>query len=242
MKLKNSFRTMKEFLAIIPVYNEEESIYEIIQKIKHVKKDIDILVVNDGSTDNTGEKIKQIPGISVITHTENKGYGRALAEGFKYAIDHDYTYAITIDCDKQHDPSDISKFLEQKDKNYDIISGSRYKDIPPEQKKKIPKDRLRINTRITQKLNTICNFELTDAFCGLKMYRVEALKSLRLTEDGYAMPLQLLMQARQNNLTLKEIPVKCIYFDNTDNAENTSGAFKRYMNYLRIIQNENKAL
>ena len=94
----------------------------------------------------------------------------------------------------------------------DIVSGSRYLqqfagDSRP------PADRQRINRQITDELNRRLGLDLTDAFCGFKAYRVSALRTLRLTETGYAMPIELWVQAVAAGLTIIELPVPLIYLD-----------------------------
>ncbi len=96
--------------------------------------------------------------------------------------------------------------------NADIVSGSRYlkkyagDSLPPSQ-------RMFINKQITGQLNDMLGFNLTDAFCGFKAYRVEALKRLKIEDEGYAMPLELWVQAAMLGLRVIEIPVPLIYLD-----------------------------
>ena len=173
----------------------------------------DILVVDDGSTDGTLELLRQRNDIILVEHEENKGYGGALITAFQYAITNDYNVLVTIDCDGQHEPQRIRHFVcESSSTGADIVSGSRYlkafndNTLPPE-------DRRKINLQITQLLNDKLGFDLTDAFCGFKAYRVDALKKLQLTENGYAMPLELWAQAWCNDFKVAELPVPLIYLD-----------------------------
>ena len=130
---------------------------------------------------------------------------------FQHTIDMNYAGLVTLDCDGQHQPKRIPEFIEAAS-DADIISGSRYLEVfdgdnaPPE-------ERLFINRRITAELNRRLGFELTDAFCGFKAYRTSALQKLSITNTGYAMPLQLWVQAAAAKLTLKEIAVPLIYLD-----------------------------
>jgi len=116
-----------------------------------------------------------------------------------------------MDCDLQHEPEMVPQFFAELD-SADIVSGSRYfaegkKDSEP------PPDRHKINKEICEVLNRETNYNLTDAFCGFKGYRVEALKLLNLQEPGYSMPLQLWIQANRVGLSVREIPVARIYFN-----------------------------
>jgi len=97
---------------------------------------------------------------------------------------------VTLDCDGQHEPRRIPRFVAAcREPEVDIVSGSRYlkhfaRDVRP------PADRRRINHEITAVLNERLGLHLTDGFCGFKAYRVEALKLLQISEPGYAMPLE----------------------------------------------------
>ncbi len=194
-------------LIALPAYNEKKDIGYIISQIKKYK--LDILVVDDGSTDGTQRRLSEIDNIEIITHEDNLGYGYSIIDAFKYGISNGYDYIITMDCDGQHIPDEIPIFIKQVP-SYDIVTGSRYLS-PNMSKQKPPSDRYKINMEITRILNRITNFNLTDSFCGFKAYKVNALKKMNLTENGYGMPLQLWIQAWKLDLHIKEIPVKLIY-------------------------------
>ncbi|WP_162532415.1 glycosyltransferase family 2 protein [Candidatus Scalindua japonica] len=199
-------------LIALPAYNERKDIGFIISQIKSY--DLDILVIDDGSTDGTQEQLSNIENINTIVHEINLGYGQTIIDAFKYAISHGYDSIITMDCDGQHIPDEIQIFLSQIS-DYDIVSGSRYLIEANKSDPQIPPDRYAINMEITQLLNETTKLDLTDSFCGFKAYKTAAIKKLRLTETGYGMPLQLWIQAWKSGLSIKEIPVKLIY----NNAE-----------------------
>jgi len=173
----------------------------------------DILVVDDGSTDRTGDILSDTPGIVVIRHPENRGYGRSLIDAFHYARRADYDWLITLDSDNQHEPARIPAFIDQAARcDVDVVSGSRYLvDLPDNTP--APEDRRQINRRITRMLNRILGLSLTDAFCGFKAYRVAAVSRLSLTVAGYAFPMQFWVQAVAAGLRICELPVPLIYND-----------------------------
>ena len=229
----------KKYLVFIPVYNEKKSIRDILDQVRHLPDDLDILVIDDGSTDTTPSILREITGIQVIYHGHNKGYGQTLIDGFEYAIRKGYEYIITIDSDKQHQPGEISKFIEASEaRDDDIISGSRYLKPSQDAFLEAPEDRIRVNRRITEHINRLTGYQLTDSFCGFKLYRVEALKRLQLTETGYGMPLQLWIQAWKQNLKVSEVAVELIYFDHRAEQSPPTKTFRRYRYYLQIIKNE----
>lgn len=117
-----------DLLIIIPAYNEEENIGQVLQEIRKLAINADIIIINDGSQDAT-EQVVRAAGEQVISLFYNIGYGGALQTGFKYAVKMDYRYVIQFDGDGQHDPRDILILLEElRTGDYDIVIGSRFLD------------------------------------------------------------------------------------------------------------------
>lgn len=197
------------WLTALPVYNEAAHVEDVLNEVSRYSREI--LVVDDGSTDGTGERLAARRDIHVVTHAANRGYGAGLRSAFEYAIRHRYDCLVTIDCDGQHAPQRIPSFVAAC-RRADIVSGSRYlkkfsgDSAPPEQRRWI-------NRQITRELNALLGLRLTDAFCGFKAYRVEALRRLHLVEDGYAMPLELWVQAVAAELRIVELAVPLIYLE-----------------------------
>lgn len=200
---------MTKWLAALPVYNEQGYVDNVLAEVS--KYADNILVVNDGSTDKTLDHLRQWPSVHVVNHEVNRGYGAALKSAFQFAIENRYDCLVTLDCDGQHQPMRIPRFVAAS-ASADIVSGSRYLkqydgDSAP------PSERLFINRQITRDLNDLLNLTLTDAFCGFKAYRVKAIEKLNITDDGYAMPLELWVQAAMMGLSVIEVPVPLIYLD-----------------------------
>jgi len=229
----------KTYLVFIPVYNEKDTIGEIVDQIRQLPYDLDILVIDDGSSDGTREILNRRNDIRVILHHENLGYGQTLIDGFRRASEQGFDYVITIDSDKQHQPREIPLFIEKAEQGrWDIISGSRYLGASGEDYLEAPEDRVKVNQRITRKINQLTGYQLTDSFCGFKLYRVKALEKFQLDETDYGMPLQLWLQAWKNNLKVTEVPVKLIYFDHRVSRASPLRSFRRYRYYLQIIEKE----
>lgn len=202
---------MLRSLTALPVFNEAKSVNAVLDEVANYSEHV--LVVDDGSSDGTLDQLKKRDDILLEIHPQNRGYGAALATAFEYAAKHDFDVVVTIDCDGQHEPQRIPRFVEVcSNEDVDIVSGSRYlkrydHDSEP------PAQRRLINQVITGELNEQLCLNLTDGFCGFKAYRVSALEKLDLTEPGYAMPLELWVQAAAADLTIVEIPVPLIYLD-----------------------------
>lgn len=199
------------YLVAIPIFNEENTLEAVLRRVRRYARDI--LVIDDGSTDRTPALIAAQPGIHPIRHVVNHGYGQSLIDAFAYARRGEYDWLITMDCDEQHEPACIPRFLAETETNAaDIISGSRYMANVPANMP-APPDRRAINQKVTDLLNELLGLRLTDAFCGFKAYRVAALDRLSLTVPGYGMPLQLWVQAACRGLIIQEISVPLIYTD-----------------------------
>src|SRR5207248_11508571 len=128
----------------------------------------------------TREILAAQPDVRVLTPPANRGYGAALTSAFEHALHSGVDVLVTMDCDGQHEPARIPVLLEAIH-DADIVSGSRYlRDF--RQDSQAPQDRRRINRQITALLNECFGLHLTDAFCGFKAYRREALAQLRITE------------------------------------------------------------
>lgn len=201
-------------LVALPVFNEASHIPEVLEQVlEHAEN---VLVVNDGSSDGTAEALAKFGDrIQVETHFSNQGYGAALNTAFDYAVRYGFEVLVTIDCDGQHQPGLIRQIADKVDdpeNPVDMVSGSRYLQ-EFHQNSVAPADRRRINMQITRCLNDKLGLSLTDSFCGFKAYRVSALVDLDVTEPGYAMPLQLWIQATDLNWRITEYPIPLVYLD-----------------------------
>jgi len=227
-------------VIIMPLYNEEKTLAEVLDEVRRYT-DAPILIVNDGSTDRSASILaERDPALDVLTHAQNEGYGQSLIDGFRYAIERGFDAAVTIDCDRQHEPCLIPELL-QAVTRYDIVSGSRYHPEASGSQDPAPPDRQRINEEITRIINELTGYRLTDAWCGFKAYRVSGLARMHLDEPSYGMPLQVWLQAARLGLSVTEIPVPRIYknpdrrfWGGLDDPET------RRLYYLSIIDREVK--
>lgn len=230
-----------KYLVAIPVFNEAAHVEGVLRRTRRFARHI--LVVDDGSWDATPVLLRKFPDIQVIRHTQNAGYGQSLIDAFAFAIRAEFDWIITMDCDDQHEPAAIPAFVAAMRRGTaDVISGSRYLrphagDDPP------PADRRSINLRITALLNCRLNLGLTDAFCGFKACRVSALKRLRLTETGYAFPMEFWAQAVRKGLCIEELPVRLVYNDpNRHFGGELDNPTVRYRHYVDVFESAMRAL
>ena len=223
-------------LVAIPVYNEEQYVARVLSEVLRYAQDI--LVIDDGSTDQTPCLLARQP-VEVIRHASNRGYGQAMIDAFRWAHCYGYDWLITMDCDEQHEPASLPDFYAAIGRNTaDVISGSRYlrqnqdNGLPPE-------DRRAINATMTQSLNCRLGLGITDAFCGFKAYRVEALNKLELSERGYAFPMQFWVQAAARDLNVVEVAIRLIYNDpNRSFGGNLDDSACRLNHYRQVFELE----
>lgn len=199
---------------IIPCYNHGSQLALIIEKF--VAFNIPIIIVNDGSTDSTAETLEEIktlfPSIQIITLTKNQGKGKALMMGFKAAVALQFTHAIQIDADGQHDLKDIPLFLKVSSEQLSaLISGHPVYD------ESIPKSRLysRYITHFWVWIETL-SFTIKDSMCGFRIYPLPPVtKLLEQTSIGHYMDFdtEIMVKLYWAETPIIFIPTKVIYPD-----------------------------
>jgi dolichol-phosphate mannosyltransferase len=225
-----------KWLVAIPVYNEAKHVAAVLNEVRRYADDV--LAINDGSTDGSGEVLFKQPGIHLINHKQNLGYGAALLSAFGFAQAHDYDVLVTMDSDGQHEAACIPCTLKALTPDVDLASGSRYLQSFKENTEP-PADRRRINHLLTAYLNQKLGLNITDAFCGFKAYRVKHLRQFRITENGYGMPLQFWVQAANLGLRIKEIAVPLVYLDaNRSFGAGLDDPDRRLAYYKQVIEAE----
>ncbi|MDF2606150.1 MAG: Undecaprenyl-phosphate mannosyltransferase [Bacillales bacterium] len=197
---------MNKFLIVIPAYNEESNIEFVIHSLKNLKLPIDIIVINDGSNDDTLPNAKKC-GVPVVTHPTNLGYLAAVQTGFKYAAKKEYPYIIYFDGDGQHDPIYIKDIMTEieKDEN-DVVIGSRFLDSNC---MKISKSKLMVVKMFRTIIYQITNKKITDPTSGFKAYKEKVYRRFIDSNNfNYDLPdsnfiIDILLQ----NYKIVEIPV-----------------------------------
>ena len=125
---KKIMKSREKWLVALPVYNEVAFVDQILDEVaRHASH---VLVVDDGSSDGTADVLAKRSDVKVIRHKKNRGYGAALQSAFEYAIDEGFDGMVTMDCDGQHQPQRIPRFIEAA-AAADIVSGSRYLKAVP---------------------------------------------------------------------------------------------------------------
>ena len=190
---------MEKVTIIIPVYNEEKPIIDLIRLLKNLDFEKEIMVVDDGSTDGTPGLLKEIRDITVVTHPYNMGNGAAVKTGIRNAV----TERIAvIDADGQHRPEDINKLLENLDE-YDLVVGARTSDS----ESSIFRD---FGNWIFKKLGSfLTSFPIQDMTSGLRAFKKSyIMKFFNLYPNGFSFPTTSTMCFLISGFSVKFVPVE----------------------------------
>lgn len=194
------------FVAIVPSYNEEQTIGSVVQSLfYHVHQ---VVVVDDGSADRTSVLAKE-SGAIVLRHALNRGQGAALETGHEYARVSGADYVLHFDGDGQFDSADITPALAYlKDTSADILFGSRFLDS----RSRVPWFKRYLWLPLGRRFDRLVHrTDLTDAHNGFRILTRRALNKIRLTHDRMAHASEIVGLAKQHQLKLVEFPVKVVY-------------------------------
>ena len=195
---------MTKITAILPAYNEEVSIGSVVLNTK--KYVGSIIVVDDGSTDNTVE-IAELAGAQVICHSSNKGKGAALKTGFEAAKSSEII--ITMDSDAQHDPKEIPKLIAPIiNGEADIVNGSRYING---NKKDTPSYRRVGQTVLDRATNLGSGLDITDSQSGFRAFARHAIPAFRFSSVDFGIESEMLTDAANAGLRIKEVEINVRY-------------------------------
>lgn len=205
-----SYTDKSKIAILIPSFNEEKYIKSVIEKCSVYN--LDIIVVNDGSTDNTLKVLEQLAPESnmrlmVLNHEVNKGKGEALKTGFDFACKNNYYGVITIDADGQHSIDEIKDFISEVNSNDpDIIVGSRFKNT-----KGMPFIRLAVNFLTSWIISLIALKKIDDVQSGFRFIKHNVMKTVRLQTSNFDTEPELLIKASWYKFKITNIPIKTIY-------------------------------
>ncbi len=190
--------------VIIPAYNEEMTIGPVVREIK--AKGLDCVVIDDGSSDKT-RQVAENEGAYVISHPRNYGKGASLNDGFRYSLNRNYDYVITMDGDGQHNPDEIDNFLKAAEKgDTQIVLGNRMCNP-----KDMPLIRRLTNRFMSLLISSIVHQKLPDSQCGFRLIKSEVLKVIVCTATKYEIESEVIIRAARAGFKIKSIPIRSIY-------------------------------
>ncbi|QNJ97793.1 b-glycosyltransferase [Constantimarinum furrinae] len=230
MELPDITMNMKQLkcCVVIPTYNNNKTLKKVLDGVLEYTSDI--VLVNDGSTDNTLHILEKYPQIEQIHIPKNKGKGNALKLGFKYAVGLGYDYAITLDSDGQHFPSDIPVFIEElvkSDNKNMLLIGDRNMneaDVLARSRKG--------NRVSTYWVKAVTGLDLKDSQSGFRLYPIKALDKIRFFRNTkkFEFEVEVIVKAHWSDIEVKNVPINILY----DQSERVSH-FRPFMDIARIV-------
>ena len=206
--IKQNNSSEKKWCVIIPTFNNDTTLEKVLKEVLSICKNI--IVVNDGSDDNTSQILQNFSDkIDIITHKENQGKGKSLRDAFEYAIKKNFEYGITIDSDGQHYPADINLFVEFISKHPDsIIVGAR--DMMQDG---IPKKSSFGNKFSNFWFWAETGISLSDTQTGFRLYPLNKMKDMIFLTNKFEFEIEVMVRMAWKNIPIKEIPIKVKYDD-----------------------------
>jgi dolichol-phosphate mannosyltransferase len=212
-------------LVIVPTYNERENAARIIERILEQDPRLEILVVDDGSPDGTGDIVEAItranPRVHLLRRPGKMGLGTAYIAGFRWAIERQYDYMFEMDADFSHDPSHLPEFLRLID-SADLVIGSRYRDG------KItivnwPISRLLLSYFANVYARFVTRMPVWDTTAGFKCFRrrvLEAIDFSKVVSNGYAFQIEMHFRVWRKGFRMVEMPI--VFVDRTEGQSKMS--------------------
>lgn len=200
-----------KLIIIVPAFNEQKVIYDVLKslpgRIKNFKSQ-EIVVINDGSTDDTYNQAKKNK-VQIISHVLNRGLGAAIKTGLIWAKENEADVAVTFDSDGQHNANDITKVIKPiLEKKADLTIGSRFL-----KKQRVPPDRVIINKLANILTLIIFGVSSSDSQSGLRAFNKKALENIDFKAERMDFSSEILSEAKKHNLAVAEVPIKAIYTD-----------------------------
>lgn len=213
-----------KWCVIIPTYNNDQTLEKVIQDVLRFTSDV--IVVNDGSTDQTKNLLEHFPQIKVISYSINRGKGYALRKGFEKAWQEGFQHAITLDSDGQHFASDIYSFIDKANEFPEaVIVGART----------LPQNKLRKGSGFANRFSNfwfrfIAGVRLPDTQSGFRLYPLQVVQHTRFFSNRYEFELEVLIRSAWKGVQLIDIPVNVFY----PVKEERISHFRPFRDFVRI--------
>ena len=193
-------------LVVIPSKNLEATVGNVVRDVRALG--LDVLVVNDGSTDGTSRAALEA-GARVIDHPTNLGKGAALRSGFRDALEHDYDAVVTLDGDAQHDTAEIPRFLDAIERTgADIVVGTRMHAVGA-----MPRIRVWTNRTTSRIVSRLARQDIPDSQSGYRILRADVLREIAgsLATSRYDTESEILIRAGRRGFRVASLPIRSIY-------------------------------
>lgn len=195
---------LHNFLVIMPAYNESRFIGDLVKTLRAVP--VEVLVVDDGSTDGTGDLAREA-GAQVIRVEKNQGKGASLSLGFDYAEKEGYDAVVTMDADGQHDPADVLRFFDVYNRTgIPVLVGNRTMD-----RQRMPWLRRITNFQMSRMLNRHMKQYIADTQNGFRLYQTDVIAMVKSESQGFAAESEVLLKMDEIGIRMGSVPVAAIY-------------------------------
>ncbi|MCM8779992.1 MAG: glycosyltransferase family 2 protein [Candidatus Omnitrophica bacterium] len=195
-----------KYCVVIPTYNEAKEIGAIIWRLR--EHNLDVLVVDDGSKDDTA-KIARNAGANVLINKKNEGKGKALIKGFEWCLKNGFDAVLVMDGDGQHHPDDVKLFLDAAEsKNAAFFLGNRMHSS-----KGMPLIRWLTNVFMSLLISCVAGQKISDSQCGFRLLKKELLQKLDLKSAKYEIESEMLIKASRLGYEIVPVNIQCIYRD-----------------------------
>ena len=218
----------ERIIVVVPTYNERDNLPKLVDRLLALHDAVEILVVDDGSPDGTGEWVAATAArdsrIHLLARTAKNGLGRAYVSGFQWALEHGYDLIVQMDADFSHSPEDVPKLLEGiRTTGADLVIGSRYVDGI--RVINWPLKRLVLSVGASYYVKWITGLPVWDPTGGFKCWRRRTLETIDLStvkSNGYGFQIEMNHRVWRRGLRVTEVPI--IF---ADRVEGTSKMSKR---------------
>ena len=212
-------------LVIIPAYNPGILLSELLERLIKIHPPEHIVVVNDGSTDNTEDNALKL-NVNLIKHNQNRGKGAALVSGFQFALKNNYEAVITIDADLQHLPEYIPKLIvHARNGGLDMVIGSRRRKL-----REIPLLRRLSNYTTSVITSMITKTFIEDSQSGFRFISMKVIKDVKLTEPGYQLETEIIIKAVRSGFKIGFYPIPVIY----NNSSSSMDLIRDTLRFIRL--------
>ena len=216
-------KNQNKICAVIPFFNEEKHIQDVLNKVlKFVET---VIMVNDGSTDNSCQLINSSDKIILVNHKTNLGKGAALKTGFIKSIELNSDITITIDGDNQHDPSLIPTLIKNL-KYFDCVIGNRMKN-----KLKMPLHRQLSNYLTSKLLSLKTGIKILDSQSGFRVFKTNILPNILPSFSGFEAESEMIVKIAKSKYSLGYSEISTIYGDD----ESKMRAIPTIIGFIKVL-------
>ena len=222
-QIRHKFKELK-CCVIIPTYNNDKTLEKVVREVLNYTSDV--IVINDGSTDQTADILKTIGSIKVITIHSNTGKGYALRQGFRYAIKQDFRYAITIDSDGQHFPDDLPEFIKRIEENPDtVVIGAR----------NMEHDSVPGTSNFGHKFSIFwfrveTGQRVADIQSGYRLYPLKKMHKMLFLGRKYELEVEVLVKLAWRDVNITSVPIKIYYAPKGERVTH----FRKFRDFTRV--------